>query len=57
MTIDELKEQLQEDIIAIMCPEDRFDHELVDTLCHYVVLRINQYKENEGLIPPQNQSA
>jgi len=41
MTIQELKEQLQEDIICIM---DGENEELIDLLCQTIVDRFNQLK-------------
>jgi hypothetical protein len=42
MNIDELKEQLQEDIISYFWTVHNFEPELVDTICQIIVDRFNK---------------
>ena len=43
MNIQELKEQLQEDILTIM---DGADPEVLDMLCKVIVVRCNQFESD-----------
>ena len=40
MTIKELKEQLQEDVITIL---DGENEEMIDSICQVIVDRVNQF--------------